>query len=133
SGVKQYAERNRAEREGLQERVSSAIGETEYVLSAVPLGGYVKMLGEAEVADPKVPATTDPRAYINKSVGARMAIISAGVIMNVILGMACFVFAYGRGGTMETPAKIGAVLAGTPAYEAGIQAGDEIVAIDGRG
>ena len=44
----------------------------------------------------------------NKSVGARMAIISAGVIMNLILGLACFVYAYGQG-MDEIPAKIGAV------------------------
>jgi len=104
-------------------------GETEYVLAAIPLGGYVKMLGEnPEDAESK---TTDPRAYPNKSVGARMAIISAGVIMNVILGLICFVYAYGRG-IDQKPAIIGMVLPGSPAYEAGLRAGDEIVAIDGR-
>ena len=60
-----------------------------------------------------------------------MAIISAGVIMNVILGLACFVYAYGQG-MDEIPAKIGGVVAGSPAYEAGLRPGDEIVAIDGR-
>ncbi len=104
-------------------------GETEYVIAAIPLGGFVKMLGEGP--DDETSKSTDPRAYPNKSVGARMAIISAGVIMNVFLGLACFVYAYGHG--MEvTPAKVGAVLAGSPAYKAGLLAGDEIVAIDGR-
>ena len=104
-------------------------GETEYVLAAVPLGGFVKMLGEGP--EDEANKSTDPRAYPNKSVWARMAIISAGVIMNLLLGLACFVYAYGQG-MEETPAKIGGVMAGSPAYEAGIQPGDEVVAIDGR-
>jgi regulator of sigma E protease len=105
-------------------------GETEYVLAAVPLGGFVKMLGEGP--DEEGSKSTDPRAFTNKTVGARMAIISAGVIMNVILGLGCFVYAYGQG-MDEIPAKIGAVDAASPAYEAGLRVGDEIVAIDGRG
>lgn len=109
---------------------SRQVGETVYVLGAIPLGGYVKMLGEA--VEEQEAASSDPRAYHNKSVGSRMAIISAGVIMNLILGLACFIFAYGRGGLLETPAKLGMVDAGQPAYVAGIHPGDEIVAIDGR-
>jgi len=104
-------------------------GETEYVLAAIPLGGFVKMLGEGGEGDET--KSTDPRAFPNKSVGARMAILSAGVVLNVVLGMACFVYAYGQG-MEEQPAIIGSVLAGSPAYEAGIRAGDEIVAIDGK-
>lgn len=104
-------------------------GETEYALSAIPLGGFVKMLGEGtEEGEAK---TADPRAYSNKSVGARMAIISAGVLMNVILGLACFVFAY-RWGMDVYPTVIGTVAPGSPAYAAGIRAGDVIVAINGR-
>jgi regulator of sigma E protease len=105
-------------------------GETEYVLAAVPLGGFVKMLGEGP--DEQTHKSIDPRAFPNKSVGARMAIISAGVIMNVLFGLACFVYPY-MIGKKETPAKIGIVLPGAPAYEAGMRAGDEIVAVDDRG
>src|SRR5437763_7132310 len=83
-------------------------GETEYILAALPLGGYVKMLGESVVEeaahDPE--ASTDPRAYHNKSVWARMQIITAGVIMNVLLGVACFAFVASQGG-IEQPAKVG--------------------------
>jgi regulator of sigma E protease len=105
-------------------------GETEYVVAAIPLGGFVKMLGEGP--EDQENKSTDPRAYPNKSVGARMAIISAGVIMNLLLGLACFVYAYGTG-MEETPAKVGIVKAGTPAYEAGLRPGDEIIGIDDRG
>ncbi|MFO0954662.1 MAG: site-2 protease family protein [Isosphaeraceae bacterium] len=104
-------------------------GETEYVLAAVPLGGFVKMLGEGP--EEEANKSNDPRAYPNKSVGARMAIISAGVIMNLILGLACFVYAYGQG-MDERPPVIGSVVAGAPAFEAGFRPGDEIVSLDGR-
>jgi regulator of sigma E protease len=87
------------------------------------------MLGEG--TDDEQTKTTDPRAYPNKSVGARMAIISAGVVMNIFLGLACFVYAYGQG--MDAiPARVGAVMPGSPAYKAGMRPGDEIVSIDGR-
>ncbi len=106
-------------------------GETEYVIAAIPLGGFVKMLGEGEGTDDEQARTTDPRAYPNKSVGARMAIITAGVIMNVLLGLVCFIYAYGHG-MEEMPAIVGAVVPASPAYRAGMRPGDEIVAIDGR-
>ena len=104
-------------------------GETEYVLAALPLGGFVKMLGEGP--DGEEAPSTDPRAYGNKSVSARMAIISAGVIMNLILAAACFVYFFGHE-RHDSPAILGQVVAGSPAYEAGLMVGDEIVAIDGR-
>jgi regulator of sigma E protease len=105
-------------------------GETEYVIAALPLGGFVKMLGEGP--DDEANKSTDPRAYPNKSVSARMAIISAGVIMNVFLAYACFAFYYANP-RLEQPPVLGSVSAGTPAYLAGLQPGDEIVSIDGRG
>jgi regulator of sigma E protease len=104
-------------------------GETEYVLAAIPLGGFVKMLGEG--VDGEATKSSDPRAYPNKSVSARMAIISAGVIMNLILGLACFAYAYGQGLEVVST-QIGTVAAGSPAYLAGLRRGDEIIGIDGR-
>jgi len=107
-------------------------GETEYILAALPLGGYVKMLGESTEDTPEgVEKSTDPRAYNNKPVFGRMGIITAGVIMNVILGIACFALVHGQGIEAQ-PARVGGVLPGSPAYKAGLRAGDEIVAIDGR-
>lgn len=107
-------------------------GETEYALSIIPLGGFVKMLGEGDETSGTVEKPTDPRAYSNKPVGARMAIISAGVIMNIILGVICFVAAYGMGGLRVAPARIDAVIAGAPAYNSGLRVGDEIVAINDK-
>src|SRR3984885_7924336 len=104
-------------------------GETEYVLAALPLGGFVKMLGEGP--EDQESKSTDPRAYPNKSVSARMAIISAGVIMNLFLALGCFTYRY-LGEREEATAVLGVVSAGSVAYEAGLRPGDEIVAIDDR-
>jgi regulator of sigma E protease len=111
---------------------AAGLGETEYSFRAIPLGGFVKMLGEGDEANPDAVKTTDPRAYPNKRVGARMAIISAGVIMNLVTGLLFFVWAYGRGGLPVVPARVGAVVAGQPAYEAGLRPGDRVVAVNGR-
>src|SRR5690349_12499409 len=72
---------------GAAERLG--LGETEYRLNWIPLGGYVKMLGQDDLRPDA--AADDPRAYNRKSVGARMLVISAGVIMNVILAAILFV------------------------------------------
>jgi regulator of sigma E protease len=104
-------------------------GETEYVLAWLPLGGFVKMLGEGiEESETK---STDPRAYPNKSVGARMAIISAGVIMNIFLAVGCYAYMFTKP-RQEHAAALGAVSAGSLAYDAGLRPGDEILAIDGE-
>src|SRR5207302_5302805 len=66
-------------------------GETTYMIALFPLGGYVKMVGEGAESEED---ENDPRSFKNKSVGQRMAIISAGVTMNLIFGFACFVFVY---------------------------------------
>lgn len=105
-------------------------GETLYGIGAIPLGGYVKMLGESGEGESE--PSDDPRAFSNKSVGARTVILSAGVVMNLILGLVLFTVAY-LVGVQEMPPRLGAVEAGSPAYEAGLRPGDEIVTIDGKG
>ncbi len=105
-------------------------GETLYGVGAIPLGGYVKMLGESD--EGATEQTDDPRAFSNKSVGARTVILSAGVVMNLILGMVLFTSAY-MSGVKEIPAILGAVDSASPAFEAGLKPGDEIVSINGRG
>ncbi len=90
----------------------STLGETEYRLNYIPLGGYVKMLGQEDL-DPSA-QSDDPRAFNNKSIGARFAVISAGVIMNVIFGMIFFVIAF-MSGVKFPPAIVGAVAPDSPA------------------
>lgn len=105
-------------------------GETTYKVGMIPLGGYVQMVGEGEATDGDE-ADNNPRSYRNKSVGQRMLIISAGVIMNVFLGMVCFIAVYLHG-VKEIPAVIGAVESGSAAWRAGLRADDDIVRIASR-
>ncbi len=104
-------------------------GETTYKLGWIPLGGYVQMVGEGENADSEE-ADEDPRSFKNKGVYQRMLIISAGVVMNLILGITCFVVAYSHG-VEEPPGIIGSVAAGSPAWQAGIRADSMILQIGG--
>jgi regulator of sigma E protease len=134
-------------------------GETEYGIGALPLGGYVKMLGQddnpaaaaaeaqrAKAAGPGhafsagdlPPEPTagqhpawDPRSYPAQSVPKRMAIISAGVIMNVIFAVLMASLAYGLG-VKEMTCAISSVRAGGAAWRAGLRTGDEIVKIGDR-
>jgi len=109
-------------------------GETEYALSLVPFGGYVKMLGQDDM-DPSQETdedlAEDPRAYTAKSVPQRMAIISAGVIMNLLTSVLFFLFAF-KMGVEFTPAVVGYTLPGDPAWVAGLRTGDEFTQVNGR-
>lgn len=109
-------------------------GETEYALSIIPFGGYVKMLGQDD-ADPSQMANEriarDPRSYTAKSVPQRMAIISAGVINNMVSAVLFFVIAF-MFGVKYQPAVIGQVTPGKPAWVANLRLGDKITRINNR-
>jgi membrane-associated protease RseP (regulator of RpoE activity) len=102
-------------------------GETLYKIAWIPLGGYVKMVGEGSENEED---DTDPRSFKNKTVGQRMAIISAGVVMNVILGCVCFILAY-QGGVKQSPAVVGLVEPGSPAWKHDVRSGQVIYHIGG--
>lgn len=109
-------------------------GDTEYALSAVPFGGYVKMLGQDDIDPSQLSSeeiAQDPRSYSAKAVWQRMAIISAGVIMNIITGVLFFAIAF-KSGVQTRPAKLGPIVVGKPAWKAGLQTGDTITRINGR-
>ncbi|MEM9021366.1 MAG: site-2 protease family protein [Planctomycetota bacterium] len=88
------------------------LGETEYRLNYLPLGGYVKMLGQEDM-DPNA-KSDDPRAYNNKPIWARACVISAGVVMNIIFGAVFLMTAFSIGVSFPT-ATIGGVEPGMPA------------------
>ena len=105
------------------------LGQTEYRLNWLPIGGYVKMLGQ-EDTDPNA-KSADPAAFGNKSAKARAAVLLAGVVMNLVTGLVFFVIAFSKG--VEFPsATVGFVAHESPAEKAGIREGDKITAIDGK-
>ncbi|MCJ7543488.1 MAG: site-2 protease family protein [Phycisphaerae bacterium] len=91
---------------------------TDYCVNLLPLGGYVKMLGQEDVKE--AAETTDPRAFGNKPVGVRLGVVSAGVVMNVLLAGALFVLVAMVGKKYPAPV-VGFVRPGFPASQVEIQ------------
>lgn len=100
--------------------------QTEFVVSAIPLGGYVKMVDEREG---EVAAADLPYAFNRQSVGARTAIVAAGPLFNLFLAVFLFWVVMVVGETGLRPI-LGEVAAGSLAAEAGFQAGDQIVSVN---
>jgi regulator of sigma E protease len=101
---------------------------TEWALSAVPLGGYVKMVDEREG---EVSPADLGRAFNRQSVWRRIAIVAAGPIANLLLAVLLFAGTYVAGIPGER-AILAAPPAGSPAAVAGLAASDEVVAVDGE-
>jgi regulator of sigma E protease len=107
-------------------------GDTDYRISAFPLGGYVKMAGDT----PSETLTGEPHEFLSKPKWQRFLVASAGPIMNMILAVVLLsgLFMHGR----EVPeyfgaqAKVGVVERGSPADQAGIREGDRISVVDGK-
>ncbi|MBM4113034.1 MAG: hypothetical protein FJ253_06625 [Phycisphaerae bacterium] len=103
------------------------LGETEYSLRLLPIGGFVGMLGQDDL-DPSA-RSDDPRSYQRASIGKRMVVVSAGVLANLVLAVVLFVIAFMVGVRFEAPV-IGSVSPDGPA--AGVlQPGDRVKSIDG--
>jgi len=101
---------------------------TEFTISAIPLGGYVKMLDEREGT---VPQDQLHQAFNRKSVWARIAIAAAGPVANFLLAIVLF-WAVFMGGTAGPVPIVQSVAPGSIAARAGLEAGQEIIAIDGE-
>jgi regulator of sigma E protease len=106
-------------------------GETTYKLAVIPLGGYVQMVGQVDGDEASDGSEDDPRSYRRKTVGQRMLIISAGVIMNAILALVCFIVVYMGPGKEHPAAVIHYVDANAPAYTEGLRSGSMITEFDG--
>jgi regulator of sigma E protease len=101
---------------------------TEWALSAIPLGGYVKMLDEREG---EVAAEDLPYAFNRKPVLQRMAIVVAGPLANLILAILLYWALFVHGVTVLKPI-VAAPPAGTPAALAGLNGGDTVVTVNGQ-
>lgn len=97
-------------------------GETQYSIRAIPIGGYCAMEGEEE-------KSSNPRAYNNKSSLQKTVILLAGVTMNVVIALLACTIAYQISGVPIN--KLDSVVKNSPAYEAGIQAGDKVIEVEG--
>jgi regulator of sigma E protease len=98
-------------------------GETTYKISLIPLGGYVQMVGQVDGDESADGSEDDPRSYRNKSVWQRMAIISAGVTMNALLAVVCFVVVFMIPGKDRKAGVVGTVDSGGAAFQANITSG----------
>ncbi len=104
-------------------------GETEYWVSALPLGGYVKMLGDAPGVE--IPPEDAPRAFSNRPLWQRSVIAAAGPAFNFLLAIVVY-FAVALGTQTLLDTRVGVVNRGDPAWAAGLRPGDRITAIDGE-
>jgi len=106
------------------------VGETEYILSAIPLGGYVKMLGESEDEEDLSPED-EKRSFLKQKVSKRIAIVTAGPLFNFLFAILAFAVVYAIGVPVST-SMVGTVQEGGAAFDAGIRSGDVIVGINDR-
>jgi regulator of sigma E protease len=107
-------------------------GDTEYCVSAIPLGGYVKMAGE----NPEDPRSGQPDEFLSKTKWQRFQILFAGPAMNILLAIVVLAFVLAQGAEVFTyldqPPVVGAVLPDSPAAQGGIGRNDRILTVAGR-
>ena len=110
--------------------VGVTIGETSYRLSAIPLGGYVRMMGE----DPNEEVAPEDleRSFTHKPVGKRLAIVAAGPLFNVLFALVAFYFVIVASGLPQLGTLVGGVKENSPASVAGLQKDDMIIAMDNQ-
>lgn len=106
------------------------IGETEYILSAFPLGGYVKMVGE----DPEeeVREVDMKKSFSHQGLAKRVAIVAAGPVFNLLLAVVIFIGIFLSYGVPVLTTRVGGVEPDSPAARAGIREGDHIINVGGQ-
>ncbi|PLX93854.1 MAG: RIP metalloprotease RseP [Desulfuromonas sp.] len=111
-------------------------GDTEYLICAIPLGGYVQMLGEGSSADAELTEEEKAFSFAEKPVSRRLAIVAAGPLMNLILPFLVLPVSYLVGVQLpayyEQPPCVGHVIADSAAANAGFVDGDCIAEVNGR-
>ena len=111
---------------------------TRWKFSLIPLGGYVKMFGDANAASTPAEGAAEmseedrAEAFPHKRLGQRTWIVAAGPLANYLFAIVLFTGLFATVGQSYTPAEVGNVLEGSAAEAAGFQPGDRVIAIDGR-
>ena len=108
--------------------IGRKVGITDYRISAIPLGGYVKMVGEEP--DAEIDPEDIPLSFTHKHVAKRMLIVAAGPVFNILLAVIIFFGIFLVSGTFILKPSVGSVKQGSPAFAAGIEKGDLITAIN---
>jgi len=108
--------------------IGKKVGITDYRISAIPLGGYVKMVGEEP--DAEIDPEDIPLSFTHKHVAKRMLIVAAGPVFNILLAVIIFFGIFLVSGTFILKPSVGSVKQGSPAFAAGIEKGDLITAIN---
>ena len=109
--------------------IGKKIGETEYLLSLIPLGGYVKLLGESPGEE--LSEEDSKRSFLNQTVWKRISIVAAGPVFNLLLALSIFTLVNMVGLPVLTP-EVGSLQTDSAAMEAGMKAGDRIIVMDGK-
>jgi regulator of sigma E protease len=112
--------------------IGKKIGDTEYCISWIPLGGYVKMAGENPDEEKE---KWEPFEFLGKPAWQRGLIIVAGPVMNLLLAVVLFwgvVFFSGKEIVHDDKTNIGIVRKGSPAERAGLKSGDQIISVNGK-
>lgn len=108
------------------------VGDTEYQLSAIPLGGYVKMVGEEQQEEGGTPIDIE-KSFSHKSLPRRFLIVFAGPFSNIVWAFIIFVvlfMSFGLHVPLDLP-RIGGTVPNLPAAKAGIEKGDEVLSVAG--
>ena len=107
-------------------------GDTEYCVSVIPLGGYVKMAGE----NPEDSRTGAPDEFLSKTKWQRFQVLVMGPVMNLVLALVVMTFVLYQGATVaaveEQPVIVGSLVPDFPAAQAGVKVGDRIISIGGE-
>ncbi|MFA6470657.1 MAG: RIP metalloprotease RseP [Candidatus Latescibacterota bacterium] len=112
--------------------VGIKIGETEYCISAIPFGGYVKLIGQDDFTPEEEVTEPGPRDYRGKSTLVKMTLLAAGSFMNLLTAVVIFFFLFALTGIPLSSTKIGSVEPGSIAAQLGLKSGDTIVETNGK-